>query len=400
MGKTRNYKKLVKAIIFRVIVVFLSIVITLVALEFFFSFLYPFDFSPSYSDVDPRWNQPDPELGFIRKPLLQWEGWAYSDRLAHYVQYRTDENGFRNPPGITSADIVFVGDSFTEAGNVPEQNTFVQLVASRLNMRTVNLGRGYYGPQQELKVIERYAFKYSPKAIVWVIFEGNDIQDAVAYSNFLQQTQKDSSQTWYSYWHWSLKRFQELHLFQILRLAYSNTLKNRNIYELTGTFQTSSGKLEAVEFFHKYNPDILNELPEGWQDTKEAILKGLQLCQERNIQLIIVFIPIKLRVMGPFTTFSSQTILDKYLPGGKWENESDFETLLRHYCDSIGCDFIDAREKLIEKAKSGQLVYSARYDTHLDIEGHSVIADLVLEKFKFIHQDLPKQHFKLAESSK
>lgn len=43
-------------------------------------------------------NNPDPELGFSRKPGLFWEGRRSPE--ARYVSYRTDERGFRNKPGI------------------------------------------------------------------------------------------------------------------------------------------------------------------------------------------------------------------------------------------------------------------------------------------------------------
>jgi len=66
-----------------------------------------------------RWNLPDPELRFVRRAGIEWQGRATADPDSHFVHYRTDENGFRNPPGLRAARIAFVGDSFTEAGSVP-----------------------------------------------------------------------------------------------------------------------------------------------------------------------------------------------------------------------------------------------------------------------------------------
>ena len=59
-------------------------------------------------------------------------------------------------PGSEQADIVFIGDSFTEAASVAEEDTFVRRVAKASGLKAVNLGRGAYGPQQELIVLKRY----------------------------------------------------------------------------------------------------------------------------------------------------------------------------------------------------------------------------------------------------
>src|SRR5437588_352338 len=88
---------------------------------------------------------------------------------------QTFTHGFRNPPGIHSADICFVGDSYTEGANVPAEKTFASLVGSTSGLRTVNLGRGWHCPAQELIILRRYALKYKPRVIVWGIFEGNDL---------------------------------------------------------------------------------------------------------------------------------------------------------------------------------------------------------------------------------
>ncbi|HRK32980.1 MAG TPA: SGNH/GDSL hydrolase family protein [Candidatus Hydrogenedentes bacterium] len=129
------------------------------------------------------WTDADQLLAFVRKPNLTWTRPSYTDEFAPVVTYSTDANGFRNPPDIDTADIAFIGDSFTEAGTIPYEKTFARLVESELGKRVVNLGRGGYGPPQELAVLWKYALPYKPKTIVWTLFEGNDIRDSDAYYN-------------------------------------------------------------------------------------------------------------------------------------------------------------------------------------------------------------------------
>jgi len=129
-------------------------------------------------------NLPDDELGFVRKPNVVWEG-----RLSlegKDLSYHTDENGFRNVPQIHQADLVFIGDSFTEGASVPEEDTFVQQLGKKVTHSVVNLGRGQYGPQQELIILRRYGLGYNPRVVVWQLFEGNDLSDATRFAEWRQ----------------------------------------------------------------------------------------------------------------------------------------------------------------------------------------------------------------------
>lgn len=117
-----------------------------------------------------RWDHPDPVLRVARNPHISlhfrasWE--TYS------IHYRTDQHGFRNSTDERSADVMFVGDSFTEAYQVDEPETFVRRYARMAGARVVNLGRAGYGPQQELAVIENLVPFYHPRLVVWQLFEG------------------------------------------------------------------------------------------------------------------------------------------------------------------------------------------------------------------------------------
>lgn len=127
------------------------------------------------------WTEPDQLLSYVRKPNLSWQRQTYPDQFSPVVTYNTDANGFRNPPGVDMAEIAFIGDSFTEAGTIPLEKTFPRLVEQKLGTTIVNLGRGGYGPPQEVAVLWKYAPQYKPKTVVWTLFEGNDIKDAQMY---------------------------------------------------------------------------------------------------------------------------------------------------------------------------------------------------------------------------
>ena len=88
----------------------------------------------------PRaYSEADSELGFVRKPLVVWRGSL--PELNRSVEYRTDENGFRNPTGLKRADIVFLGDSFTEGGHIGEEQSFPQRIAKSSGLQVSTWSR-------------------------------------------------------------------------------------------------------------------------------------------------------------------------------------------------------------------------------------------------------------------
>lgn len=357
---------------FRVCAVLGTVAVGWLGVELTYAIVSPAPINPFYQ-VDPKWNLPDPELGFVRKPDISWTGRAYDDPQAHEVLYRTDRSGFRNPPGITQADLVFIGDSFTEAGNVPEQDTFVRLVARELGVTAANLGRGYYGPQHELIVLRRYALAYEPKTIVWVVFEGNDLLDAQRYLHgVLDRPQAPPGQrnAWSS---------RALLTYRLLRPFLKEAPPPPEDQDGTWLLVSPTGEQRQVDLTVVYRPDLLQRMPEAWEATKRSIRQGLSLCAERRIELLVVFVPIKFRVYGPFLRLITpeQEYLGP-LPEDLTRPE-DFSSQLARFCEEIGCKYLDTYPALLAAAERGQTVYSLRYDTHFDLAGHRVVADLITQ---------------------
>lgn len=329
-------------------------------------------FTPYYQEFDPNWNTADPELIFVRKPFIDWSGLASRDSSAHWVQFRTDENGFRNPPGLREAEIVFIGDSFTEAGNVPEADTFVQQAGQQLGVKVANLGRGWYGPQQELIVLKRWGLPYQPKVVVWVFFEGNDVQDAEKYA-----IRMDRSSNWLTggerwrrpAWGW-VKRVRT---FRLLFGLYEQVAKR----PLEGKLQGSDGRQEIIEFHYRHDPRVLETHRRGWRETQASLREARDLCGAAGIRLVVMAIPFKLRVVGPLCQFDSPRKLQEYLPDGDWLGSPAVRGPLADFCAEIQLEFIDTTAQLAVEAASGQQVFMPRKDTHLDVAGHAVVARLL-----------------------
>jgi hypothetical protein len=317
--------------------------------------------------IDRAYSEPDPELGFVRKPFVTWQRESIPCRP---VSYRTDENGFRNPPGITSADIVFIGDSFTEAALVPEEQTFVMRVGAQMGLRVVNLGRGAYGPLQELIVLGRFAWGYQPKVVVWQIFEGNDLDDTRAFTTWRANPDPPPSPL--------ALRYMENSLI-------GRVLKRTEIPRLPATgikvaIREPDGTEQLRELRYRFVPDNPDRLSQAFQELQQAISLGARLCASRGIQLIVVFIPTMVQVLEPMITFERPEDRASALPGGLVRAEGDLGNRLRAVCREPECTYIDAFSALSTRTlASGSAVFDVRDpNEHLALDGHDVVARLIV----------------------
>jgi len=325
------------------------------------------DFWLDQAHISRRYSAPDNELGFVRKPGVSWRG--YVPDVNRIVEYSTDDNGFRNSARQRQADIVFIGDSFTEAATVAEEDTFVRRVAKSTGLTVVNLGRGAYGPQQQLIVLQRYGLTYKPRLVVWQLFEGNDLTDA------------DIFEKW--------KRNPE-HVNTSLRERYFDNsllavwLKNTRSLE-SGTLVTlkyHGGSAERVSLRYRYEPKQPTTYPLGTAATLQAIEAGYRLCQSRGIQLLVVMVPTMVRVMEPYISFDRVEDRLHYLPDGVSGDNKDFSARIEEFCDRLGCTFVDSLSLLRQAAKKDNRNLYIPNDEHLDVRGHDLMVQVVVDSLR------------------
>lgn len=326
------------------------------------------DYWLDQAHISRRYSASDAELGFVRKPLVSWRG--YVPDANRIVEYRSDENGFRNPPGQRRADVVFIGDSYTEAATVAEEHTFVRKVAQSTGLSVVNLGRGAYGPQQELIVLKRYGLSYQPRVVVWQLFEGNDLIDAEAFATWKKNPDQVST---------SLKeRYLDNSL---LKELLTNTRKQQRGGPMV-TLRYHDGTVRRVSVRYRYEPEQPASRPIGMAETSSAIEAGYRLCQSQGIQLLVVFIPTMVRVMTPQITFDRAEDLTHYLPESERKDQKDFSGSIEEMCNRIGCSFVDSFAAFRQAAADGNPNLYIPNDEHLDVGAHEVVAQIIAAKLR------------------
>ena len=361
--------RLRKPIGYRAAALLLGTLVPTAAFDLVYSLFYQGAIKPMYwldlQHISRQENKADAELGFERKPLISWRGGG-TETEAHY-EYRTDENGFRNGPGITRAEIAFVGDSYTEAAQVEESETFVQRVARESKRSAVNLGRGAYGPQQELLVLRRYALTYNPKIVIWQLFEGNDLADAQEFVIWRENPDRLIQGL--------TGRYLQNSFFHPF---FALTVRSKN--KVTARFVHGDGVESRMMLRYRWMPRQTVEREEGFTETTSALEEGYRLCRERGIRMVVLFVPTQVRVNGHRLRFDSEADRERFYPEPTDDAVLDFGTRLRAFCQELGCELIDVYPAFKQQALEDSSGLYIPEDEHLHTKGHEIIAGLILDR--------------------
>lgn len=313
-----------------------------------------------FAHVSRADNIADPELGFRRRPFTSWRG--YVPEVGREVSYRVDGWGFRNPEGLTRADLVFVGDSYTEAAQVEQADTFVARTGQRLGRSVANLGRGAYGPQQELIVLERYAAHYEPKVVVWQFFDGNDLIDAEQYAAWRAGVGVDRPVP-------LARRYFDNSFFRPW-LEATRRSKRGDFARLT----LDGGEEIPLTVRYSHRPNQRDERSIGMEALAAALEQGVAFCRDRGIEVVVVVVPVMARVLRDRLAFDDPADAERYTPDDP-PAVRDLASGLAEVCDRLGVPCIDLYETFrATNALDG--IYIPR-DEHLDVRGHELVAERI-----------------------
>jgi len=127
----------------------------------------------------------DPNLGWKLKPGAsgEWNGEGASFVQVNSEGLRDREHTKAKPPNTLR--VAVLGDSFTEAIHVPVEQTFwsklerklgnCEAVKGRKNVEVINFGVQGYGTAQELIMLRKKVWDYSPDIVILAFFIGNDV---------------------------------------------------------------------------------------------------------------------------------------------------------------------------------------------------------------------------------
>lgn len=90
-----------------------------------------------------------------------------------------DERGFRNPVRHERYDWIVLGDSFAEGSKVSDDQVWTARLAERRGVRLYNLGMSGGNPVTYLDTLKRFGLELRPKAVLYLLYEGNDLRNSI-----------------------------------------------------------------------------------------------------------------------------------------------------------------------------------------------------------------------------
>lgn len=343
------------------------------------------DYRVVFAAPTPPWqrtgNRPDPDLIYAREPhqktRFRYDGAElYGLRGAtpwrrYNCELVTDAHGFRNPADVDRADVIVVGDSFIEGLHVEAGDLATAKLAERLGRSVVNLGRTGYGPQQEFHVLRRHGVPLAPSVCVWAFYEGNDLQDLHEYDANVKNLKYilDDRRSASPY----ARSFTRNALGFVVRnwlrpdptrpaAAHAGMFTDRDGREVSMYFGTGVQHGAEGPAFPRGDSDEMKRIGEIMADARP-------LCRANGIELVVAFVPSKLRIYRDLCRFAVDS------PCVNWPSD-DLPADVRRMVEAMGSDvgFVDLTPALRAEAERGGLVYLPD-DTHWSEEGHRVAAE-------------------------
>jgi lysophospholipase L1-like esterase len=322
----------------------------------------------------------DKDLGWSRPPRSRWTGRPRSDmavalnlniRAATPQSFTTDARGFRNMRDLARAEVALVGDSYVEGAYVSDDETAAVALAALTGSAVANLGRSGYGTLQQLEVLRRFALPLKPRAIFWFFFEGNDLYDDETFENAVAYLRAHGDYGEPQ----GRRRMEQLrevsfsvNAFRLLRRSLDAAVP---VGALSfGWFRDAQGRREKV-FFHRDAGSFGDFEAQRFAKAQAAFRAGASACRDSGVELVLVFIPTKLRVLGPYCEFPRGG------PCRDWKGW-DLDARFRGFCEAEGLRLLDLSGPMHAAAAAGRLLYAAE-DTHWNASGHRFVAELLAE---------------------
>jgi len=327
-------------------------------------------------------DEPVPEVFFRHKGPAVWTGQpirtlellrrgtdnAYLNEPRTTIEY--DSDGFRNPPTLTDWDAAVVGDSYTELGYLPYDQISSSVAAARTGLRLKNLGVCGTGLLSYARYLRNYGRAPSCKRVVYVMFEGNDVQDTTLEDEALDQ------------FHLTGQRpcrdvgAETSFVRAAAGLIRSQLRRPRPQSYQNAWFQNGDQEI-PVTISHELPVD-----PQAMTGMQAAAMKdGIRALAEeaRNLHLTaaLVYVPVNNRVYHGLLRF------DDKLPGEvrDWRPH-DLPAWVAALCREQNIEFYDSLPPLRAAAEKGRYVHNHILDCHVNAEGARLIGEVIATALK------------------
>lgn len=290
-------------------------------------------FTPGYS-YDGPWNPADPTVIDAEAETCA----PFPDHTFHYT-FQADHNGFvgNDTPWHDHYDIVVTGDSFTRAYAPVWWLDFVRV---KTGLTALNLGMDGWGTLAEVEAVAQYGLAKSPRWVILLWFEGNDLFEVGEY-----QRRRDSGLDWRAYQLSLTSPLNRAVMPHVLRYWIDEAGRLIGVvpesitcrYPMTVT--TCVGRFQTI-FFNthiaqlSFSREDLVAMPE-WALASGALLDLRAAVEAQGGRFLLVYVPAKEHLY--FSHLWEQKDINHFL---------ELTVPLRSYAEF--CDVVDDQMALVE----------------------------------------------------
>lgn len=327
---------------------------------------------------------------FYYPALLRHELLRESVLQLRDIVIQIDQYGFRNGSGPAGVEDFALGDSFCMGHHMTGDLIWANRLAASTGKRIYNMGVSGTGPMQQVLLLEHflttYPEEFRPKRLLWMIFEGNDLENSYA----MKRRETADREHWYSgifrgtIVDGLLKTPSYLRNESVLRLLIDGQIRfdlmvSREAagdhYRMDGetiSFPWYRSPRFGYQLFHQEYIDQATQ-PESYvldhpnlPALRDAFGRMEALARERHFEVTVVTLPSNVRlyhdVLDDFPVVSETPHFLRQVQ--KFARESGFLT-------------IDLENQLAPFARE-ELIFM-RDDSHWNERGHELVAELLAQ---------------------
>ncbi len=309
-----------------------------------------------------------------------------------FVRVKANSFGFRDvehdiEKQLGTKRIVLLGDSFTEALQVPLEETYARRLEKKLNnscsekFEVINLGVSGFGPANYFLALKHYGIQFKPDLVVVAFYNGNDF-DMLGEKSDLAYMPKVT-----------FEDGKAIIKDRVIENGFSEGMKRliKKVFPKTYIFLKENLKRASVaaelsapevpSHFLVFQKNYDANLARGWEKTK-AVLSAINAkASETNAKTILVSIPAKFQL-------SKKEFEEEFQKYPKMEEKEwdllNVEKELEAFSKKEGIEFLPLVEKFSKLPEKERVSLYYKLDGHFSGMGHKVASEALFEKIKEI----------------
>jgi hypothetical protein len=348
----------------------------------------------------PRFYVPDDEVGWAPNPGAA--GW-YTDEGRSY--FKINSHGRHDadvavPKPLDTIRIAVLGDSFTEAKQVPIEQNFCSVLEHELRkclavhgerVEVMNFGVQGYGTAQELIMLRDRVWRYSPDIVMLAFYTSNDVLDNSPTLGrtrerpfFVRRNGKwevDNSFREIRHYRKWVARQSSLGTWISDRLRVVQLIEDVRRAVTTRPFQPAIHRsprwsLLAKENRYMYRPPFTPEIGTAWDVTEDLLDTMNREVKARHALFLVVTLSNSIQV------YPDAAVRDKFARNHEFSDIFYADNRVESFCRSHGINVLSLAEPFQRYADAHRVYFHGFENTqpgygHWNSQGHRLAGEMI-----------------------